>query len=227
MIEFVIIENNNKYIKKYEEIITQEMLKNDYEYKITINSISQKDSFKVYIVSYSDDQAIQDIRSIDWSSMLIITVEKDINICNIVNKRWMPIDIIVKSYDFDKYFKRAINISIKNYISRPNTIMYSYKNTIYNIPLEEVLWIYKEKEERRCLIKTEEANYYIGENISKIETKLNTDFIKCNRSMIINCKKVRSYSIKNNIITFDGGFEVNDISRNCRKDIINHLRGIE
>ena len=25
---------------------------------------------------------------------------------NIINNRWMPIDIITKTYDFDKYFKR-------------------------------------------------------------------------------------------------------------------------
>ena len=228
MIEFIVIENDKKYIEKYKDIITKEMINNNYEYKISINpSIINKDSFKVYIVSYKDDNYIERIRTEDWRSMLIISLDDKSKICHIVNNRWMPIDIILKTYDFEKYFLRAIRISINNYFKSPNTLKYIYKNVFYNISINEILWIQKEKEEKRCLIKTSTNSYLINNSIHYLKEKLGDSFIKCNRSMLINSEQVREYNIKSNLIVFRNGEKYQDISRNCRKSIINYLRGIE
>lgn len=228
MIEFIIIENNKEYIEKYKRIITKQMLNNDYEYKISINIEKyDTDNFKVYIISYTNDEIIEKVRYNNWSSMLIITLDNETNICHIVNNRWMPIDIILKTYDFDKYFTRAINISLNNFLNRPNTLKYTYKNVFYNIPINEILWIQKEKEEKRCLIKTTANTYLTNESISCISNKIGNGFTKCNRSMLINNKQVREYNIKKNIIVFNNGDTYQDISRNCKKDIINYLRRVE
>ena len=65
------------------------------------------------------------------------------------------------------------------------------------------------------------------ESISKILNQLDKNFIKCSRSYIINLKKVRYFSIKNNIIYFNKEIKVYEVSRNKKKELINFLRNID
>ena len=86
--------------------------------------------------------------------------------------------------------------------------------------------VQKEQDNKRCIIKTIEKDYYIQGNLHQIESQLDKRFIKCNRSYIINLEQVESYDIKKNILKFKNGIELYAVSRNKKKEIINYVRGI-
>ena len=119
---------------------------------------------------------------------------------------------------------RAIQICLKNYDKRPNTLRYSYKDIAYNIEFMKILYIEKEPDNKRCIIKTLDKDYYIPGTIKQIYNMLDKRFIKGSRSYIINLEQILTYDIKNNIITFKNKNTLNTVSRNNKKDIVNYLR---
>ena len=88
------------------------------------------------------------------------------------------------------------------------------------------MFIENDSENKRCLIKTNNNNYYIPLTLSKLIDNLDNRFIKCSRSYIINLEKVRIYNTKNNIIYFDDEISICEVSREKKKEIIAYLRGI-
>lgn len=238
MIEFIIYDEEEKYLKVYKQIIEKVMINYDFEYKVTITNNNQElfnqENFKVFILNIktNDKKGINLAKKIreqknDWQSMIIL-ISKSLNKKQeLVDARLMLIDYIIKSDNYEKRFQEAIKISLKNYDSRPNKLKYSYKNTIYNIEFQRIIYIEKEQDNKRCLIKTGLKEFYFPGNLAKIEKILDQRFIKCNKSYVINIEQVECYNIKDNIITFKNGYQINSISRNKRKELIEHLRGLK
>ena len=141
-------------------------------------------------------------------------------------KRLMLVDFVNKLDNFTERFSQAIQISLKNYDKRPNSLKYTYKKVVYNIEYHIIIYIEKEQDSKRCLIKTTEKNYYIQGNLSKVLEFLDDRFIKCNRSYIINLEQVDSYNIKTNIITFKNGEKLYAVSRDKRKEVLKSVRGL-
>lgn len=233
MIEFIIIDEDKKFLKLNRELIEKVLMNRDYTYKIyeysDLNNIEiTKDKYKIYIIDYNKKtlKMMNHIRNElnDWTSMILITSSTKPD--NLFNKRIMPIDIIIKDKNYDYNLNNCLLIALTNYDNRPNTIKYNYKNMYYNINLNEIIYIEKEKDNKRCMIKTKEDNYQILGNLNTIEKLLDKRFIKSSRSYLINMEQVKLYNTKDNIIKFKDGTEIYEVSRNKKKDIINYLRGI-
>lgn len=238
MIEFIIYAKEKNYIKVYKTIIEKVMINYDIEYKITtlktIQPSSKNENFKVFIINIEekDSSGISLAKQIrekdnDWQSMLILISDFSLQKEKIFDLRLMIIDFIIKSTNYEQRLKEAIKISLENYDSRPQKLKYTYKNIIYIIEFQKIIYIEKEQDNKRCLIKTNLKEYYYPGNLATIAKSLDDRFIKCNRSYIINSEQVESYNIKDNIITFKNGITLNSISRTKRKEIIFHLRKIE
>lgn len=233
MIEFIIIDEDKKYLQLNKEIIDKVLMNKDYSYRINafnnLNDIKiTKDKYKIYIINY-DNKSLKIMNQIrnelnDWTSMIIITTSSKID--NLYNKRIMPIDIITKDNNYEYNLNNCILISLNNYDNRPNSLKYNYKNVYYNVKLNEIIYIEKEKDNKRCTIKTKEEVFPILGNLNTIEPLLDKRFIKSSRSYLINMEQVKSFNTKDNIILFKDGTEIYEISRNKKKDIINYLRGI-
>ena len=113
---------------------------------------------------------------------------------------------------------------ITNFSCRNNK--YTYKKVLYSIDFSKILYIEKEQDNKRCIIKTEEKEYNIQGNLNQIEKLLDKRFLKCSRSYIINIEQVESYNAKKNLITFQNGIELYAISRNKKKEFLNTFRKI-
>ena len=151
---------------------------------------------------------------------------KENNYFNIYILNYDSKDIISTKKDFKERLKEDILISIKNLDKKNNILKFTYKGSIYNIPYQDILFIENDSENKRCLIKTNNNDYYIPLTLSKLIDNLDNRFIKCSRSYIINLEKVRTYNIKNNIIYFDNEISICEVSREKKKEIIAYLRGI-
>lgn len=228
MIEFVILGQDKNLYSRIKIIIEKELMNYDYNYIISEKESSNK--YKIYIVEYiNNKKTLEKIRydNNDWSSMIII-LSDDTKIPYVEKLKLMPIDIIdKKNKQLDDLLLRSIRIGLRNYDTRPKTIKYKYKTTYYNIDLKDIMYIEKEKDNKRVIIKTKEKEYLYPSTLTKIEKLLDNRFIKCSRSYIINREQMQQYNTKDNIIIMKSGEQVNEISRNKKKDIINYLRNVD
>lgn len=241
MIEFIICEDEKEFINMYKDIIEKVMMNYDIEYKYNIfdgynrkwKKISKSGNFKIYILDLKTKEgsgldAARYIREEldDWQSMIIIATAYPEYKYEALGKRLMLVDFVSKLDSLNQRLSQAIQISMKNYDKRPNSLKYNYKKIVYNIDYQKIIYIEKEQDNKRCIIKTLEKDYYIQGNLNQIEKLLDKRFIKCNRSYIINIEQVESYNRKDNILTFKNGFQVYAVSRNKKKEIIDYVRGI-
>ena len=241
MIEFIICEDEKDLCIIYKDIIDKIMMNYDIEYKLNIydgyNSNwkrkAKNDNFKIYVLDLKTKEgtgldAARYIREEldDWQSMIIIVTAYPEYKYEALGKRLMLVDFVCKMDNLKQRFKQAIQISLKNYDKRPNSLKYEYKKVLYNIEYQNIIYIEKEQDNKRCIIKTAKKDYYIQGNLNNIEKQLDYRFIKCSRSYIINLEQVQSYDKKSNIITFKNGIELYAVSRNKKKEIINYVRGI-
>ena len=238
MIDFIILEKDSFYLEKYKKMIDNVMMNYDLDYHFKIEDINKKEklnrnTFKVYIIDITKStEAIKYIKGIreeldDWQSLIIAfyTSLKEKQLLE--NQKLFILDYIERQKKFDIQLKRDLQICLKNYDQRPNSLKYCYKRIYYNIEYWKILYIEKEQDEKKCRIHTIEKDYYIQGCLNKLEERLDKRFLKCNRSFIVNLEQISCYDSKNNKIIFHNKEQIDAISRDRKKNIINYLRGIE
>lgn len=238
MIEFIIYDNTKENYKIIENEIDKEMMNYDIEYKSKCYSSIEEvkehnnDKFKIYILNQSNIsktglEVAKYVRESvdDWKSIIIFISKTNEYKINVLTKSLYILDYILIE-EITKKLKNLIKTSMKIYDSRPKELKYKYKNTSYNISFKDIVYIEKEKDNKRCIIHTRKNKYIIPNNLSSILKKLDNRFLKCSRTYIINLEEVLYYNTKDNIITFKNKKQIFEVSRGIKKDIINYLRKV-
>lgn len=226
MINFIIEDINLK------ETIEKIMMNYNLEYKINkYNDKKKKELNRIYILNYdtTNKAEINKLLNIrvnedDWSSIIILISDNSNIKYRLVDNKLLILDVIDKNKDIYNQLIENIKISLKIITETTNSICYTYKGILYNIPQKDIVYIESDSKNKRSVIKTETSEYYIPLTLSKIEKILNESFIKCSRSYIININKMREYNTKDNIITLNGNLKIYEISRQKKKEIINIMR---
>lgn len=235
MIDFIMIEDNLYYLNETKTIIDKVMMNYDINYNTIAHDkyrkeLLNKDNFKIYIISYKKDtiELIKYIREEldDWKSLIIIIYKNSEDKNKILKENLFIVDYINKRKYFKEKLLRNIQICLKNYDQRPNSLRYKYKNISYNIEFQKIIYIEKEQDNKRCIIYTRNKKYYIPGTLTQLLNILDNRFIKISRSFIINQEQMCSYDIKSNIITFKNNIKLNGASRDNKKIIINYLRKV-
>ena len=232
MINFIISSNYNNE-KSIKEEISSYMMNYDIEVKYHLLNNNLKDDkeiiksingFKVYLLtveSLNDNnlQLTNYIRNIeeDWNS-IIIFILKDKTIKNdLLSKRIYLLDIIYQDALFNKILKEDLNKVIKNYDNREKCLTIETNRIIKKIDFKNIEMITKEKDSKKCIIKSNYGNFYTPESLKSVITRLDDRFIKTSRSCIINKDKVTEYNPNENKITLNNGIVSFDISRENKK----------
>lgn len=226
MINFIIEDINLK------ETIEKIMMNYNLEYKINkYNNQKTKELNRIYILNYDTTNKAEinkllniRINEDDWSSIIILISDNSNIKYRLVDNKLLILDVIDKNKDIYNQLIENIKISLKILTETSNSICYTYKGILYNIPQKDIVYIESDSKNKRSVIKTETSEYYIPLTLSKIEKILNDNFIKCSRSYIININKMREYNIKDNIIILNGNLKIYEISRQKKKEIINIMR---
>lgn len=226
MINFIIEDINLK------ETIEKIMMNYNLEYKINkYNDQKTKELNRIYILNYDTTNKAEinkllniRINEDDWSSIIILISDNSNIKYRLVDNKLLILDVIDKNKDIYNQLIENIKISLKIITETSNSICYTYKGILYNIPQKDIVYIESDSKNKRSVIKTETSEYYIPLTLSKIEKILDENFIKCSRSYIININKMREYNIKDNIITLNGNLKIYEISRQKKKEIINLMR---
>ena len=226
MINFIIEDINLK------ETIEKIMMNYNLEYKINkYNDQKTKELNRIYILNYDTTNKAEinkllniRINEDDWSSIIILISDNSNIKYRLVDNKLLILDVIDKNKDIYNQLIENIKISLKILTETSNSICYTFKGILYNIPQKDIVYIESDSKNKRSVIKTETSEYYIPLTLSKIEKILDENFIKCSRSYIININKMREYNIKDNIIILNGNLKIYEISRQKKKEIINIMR---
>ena len=232
MINFIISSNYDE-VKNIKTVINSYMMNYDLEVKYHLLNNKLKENkdiiktingFKVYLLTIENlnDNNIQltnFIRNIeeDWNSIIIFILKNKTIKNKLLSKRIFLLDIICQDELFNKIFKENLKIILKNYDNREMCLTIETNRIIKKIDLKNIEMITKEKDSKKCIIKSNYGNFYTPESLKSVITRLDDRFIKTSRSCIINKDKVTEYNPNENKITLNNGIVSFDISRENKK----------
>lgn len=211
MLDIIIYSNNITTIKKSDKAINLALVNYEFDYNIhiindikefkDINSISNK---KIYIIDVLNKDSLSIasmIRDDDFNSIIILVNVTSDNYDNLLNKRLMVLDYVIKNNKYVDRLKDDIDLSLRIVYSE-EVFVFKYNHVIYRIPYKDINYIEKEPLVKRCIIHTRDDMYYIISSIENMVGELNCNFIRTHQSCIININNVSELDLSNNLIIF-------------------------
>ena len=214
----------NNYMMNYDIEVRYHLFESNKEFEKGIDSIT---GFKVYIIDINKTESdyiykVDYIRNIldDWSSIILLITEDKFIKYELLGNRLFLFDIIVKDESYKIELRQDLKHVIKNYDNRDKCLTIETNRIIKKIDFKCIEVITKEKDSKKCIIKSSHGNYYTPESLKTVNKRLDNRFVKTSRSCIINMDKVKEFNPNENKIVFKNGKELYDISRDNKKEII-------
>lgn len=239
MINFVVCEDEKVLRNETKDIIDSLMMNYDIDYKIDdfdgyhnkfYETVKKDTGFKIYLLDIKTKKGsgIDAARLIreqydDWNSVIILITSYSEYKYEALCSRLFLLDYINKLDNCQKKIKEDLVIALKHYDNRQNVLSYEYNHTCYKVEYRQIIYIEKEPDSKRCIIKTTEGKQTIPGTLNEIYDKLDTRFLKVHKSMIINLDQVKKYEIGKNKLTFKNGDYTHLISRNMKKELIHRV----
>ncbi len=232
MINFIVVDDNNKFLDIMCDIITKTMMKNKFVYK-THKFIEYDSSFfdvmnsslsnKIYILDIETKEAsgidiARKIRKYDIDSIIIFaTVHNEAGLV-LLKDDLMFLNFICKFDDFENKLSNSINKALE-FIHHKVIIKFEDKGTIYTIPLSDILYITKESNDRKCIIKTINSEFKVSLTLRDVVELCDGKLVQTHRSCFVNMERVRVVDKHENIIVFDNGLSIDMLSSTYKKGI--------
>jgi len=189
VIKFIIVDDNKDELAHIKSLLN-EVVKDDKEIlafsKVgpELNDvINDTDTRKVYILdieigtNVSGINIAKKIRDIDWESEIIFITNHDKMFESAHRTIYEVFDFIEKFHDFDKRFKRDIKAIQKRNFDNKMFIYKSNNGIELSLYYKNILYIYRETEDRKLVIVTSSNNYMVNMNIKDIKELLNKSTI--------------------------------------------------
>ena len=240
MINFIICDDNREFLKKEKNIIDKLMMRYDIEYKCILfdeynkdfeNTAAKDIGFKIYLldIQTKNGSGLDAARCIreeldDWVSIIIIITAFNEFKYEALGNRLYLLDFINKLNKCDENLKETLEIAIKHYDNREKSLSYEYNHIIKKIEFRHIIYIEKELDSKRSLVKTTYGAHFINKNLNETEPLLDNRFIRTSRSMIVNIDYVSEFDMKNNKIIFKSGDVCYQVSRKKKKELRKYVR---
>ncbi len=233
MINFIICDDEVKYVNFIHETITKYMMKNTTEYDIYefndygsdfMKIVEKKLPFKIYILDIetptrSGFDVARIIRNKDVDSIIIfLTGHQELSHIAVENE-FLFLSFINKFVDCENRLVKALDKALK-FLKVRKTIRFKDKGIIYTLVLDDILYVVKDSGSRKCIIKTDYTEFPISKNLTEVKKILGDDFIQTHRACVVNRKRVASFSKSKRIIIFDNGESVDIISSKFNGELI-------
>lgn len=241
MIKFIICDDKKEFIEKEKIIVRKFMMKLDIEYDILtfseyndkfIKEIEKDAGFKVYLLDIRTKKGsgLDMARKIreeydDWVSVIIIITAYPEYKYEALGNRLYLFDFINKLNNCDIKLTEDLERALKNYDNREKCLNFEFNHVFKKLEFRHIVMIEKEKDSKRCVIKTTYGDCLIGKTLNATYKMLDDRFIKSSRSVIINTDQVREFNISENKLIFKNGLETYEVSRDYKKSVIKSLSG--
>ena len=216
---FIIYENDSKYINIYQQVINKLMGPNNINYKIhlfkqynqeTKQKLNKIENNKIYLLAIkvngkSGLELAKKIRKKgDWHSPIIIITNYEEYQEESYQDKILMLDFISKKKDVKTKLLNTLQIAL-DILSSYKSLCFLSHGEIYQIPYHDILYIEKNINNNSSVIVTKFNNYQIRQTICNLEKQLNnpTIFVKTHRSCIVNTKNIKHINFDTGIITFD------------------------
>lgn len=231
MIKFVIVDDEKNEINHIKLLLDEVVLQEKEVISFTrINDelkkeIKDTETKKIYILDIELGRNVSGIsigkmiRDVDWESEIIFITNHDKMFESAHRTVYEVFDFIEKFHEFDKRFKRDIKEILKRNFDNK---MFNYKvnNVELNLYYKSILYIYRETEDRKLVIVTDTNKYMVSMNIKDILPLLDSRFVQCHRSCIVNSQRVQAKNYKEGYFTLDNGNDVYMLSKKYKKGFI-------
>ena len=234
MIKFVVVDDDKNFSSSVKDIIRKVTFNIDEEIKIEsfsrfdsnlnkeINNLSER---KIYILDIELDgnksgiQIAEMIRANDWESQIIFMTNHDKMFETVYRKVYEVFDFIEKFHEFETRLTKDLNVILeKNFDNK----MFSYKsrNIDLKIYFKNIMYIYRDKEERKVIIVTDNNRYTINMGIQEIIKHLDNNFAIVHRACIANRKRIQKYNWSEKYFVLDNGERVDMLSKKYKKEVL-------
>ena len=219
MFRFIICEDNKEFLMKLNTSINKVMMPYNFEYKISKFTeynkeleeiIERKNETKVYILDIvlpdvSGLEIASEIRENDQDSSIIFVTAHNECRDDIFYSRLLAIDYIPKDKFWAERFEDTIAYTVK-IANRKRVFSFEYNYNSYRIPYDNILYIEKLQDDRKCVIVTEDnKEYEISKSITQLMGMLGPNFFQSHKSCIVNIEKIKKVNYAENTITFKNG----------------------
>lgn len=226
MFDIVVCSRSKDLMDRSIKAINKALIEYEFDYHIEVYNgdiINNDRTRKIYLIDVDDylDVAYKIRRNNFISIIILISKFNNINE-SLFHKKLLILDYISFNKHYDKNLVRSIvtgyEILIKNKV-----YTFMYNHVIYCIPYEEINYIEKELNLKRCIIHTIKKVYYVVNSIERINNSLNGMFIKGSQSSIINLENIDYIDCINNIVCFKNGSVTSLITEKTKKIIRDYM----
>lgn len=239
MLNFIICDDSKEFRDNLQKIIDSYMMKLDMDYKTYEyadynkefrNLVKSDIGFKIYFLDIRMGEAsgIDAARMIreefdDWSSIIIVVTSFSEYRYEALGNRLYLLDFVSKSDGCEKRIEENIKRALKNYNNTEKSITYELNHVIKRIEYRHILYIEKEQDSKRCIIKTIYGDQLIRKNLNDVEKMLDRTFMKVHRSLIVNLDLLKEFNVSENKLTFKNGESIYLVARKYKKELIDRV----
>jgi len=238
VINFVLCDDKVRFIKDIKDIIIKVMMSSEIEFKIheftkynqkLDNLINKENEIKIYILDIempglSGIDIARKIREKDWNSIILFLTVHEEQQNDIFKSRLMVLDFINKNNLYQERLENSIKTSLSILKFDNRFLTFKFKNAIYRVKYNEILYIEKELGGKRCVIHTKNGKkYHVISTLQQLADKLGPSFYRCHRACLVNVENIISIDITKNIIYLIGGKKLNLISRDYKKEFMEYV----
>ena len=233
MINFIVVDDIAKFVDIISGVITKVMMKNKFVYKTHcfneyddgfFDVMNSNLSNKVYILDIETKEAsgidiARKIRKFDVDSIIIfVTVHNEAGMV-LLQDDLMFLTFLCKFDDFESKLYNSINKAL-DFMHHKVSIKFNDKGTIYSIPTGDILYVTKESNSRKSIIKTSSNEFVVNLTLKDIVDLCGDYLVQTHRCCFVNKDRVRSIDKHSNVIKFDDGSSVDLLSSNYKKGLV-------
>lgn len=233
MIKIIVVDDDIKMHDTVRHIIRKVIFSYETEVKI-INytkvdkqleeEIKDTSYHKIYLLDIelannaSGIQIAKKIREIDWDSQIIFMTNHDKMFETVYRSVYQVFDFIEKFHDFEVRLENDLNAILSmNFDNK--MFSYSGKNVDLQVYLKSILYIYRDNNERKVIMVTDNNSFVVGLSVNEIYEKLDDRFIFTQRSCIANKNRIQKFEWVNKEFILDTGDRVKKLSKKYKKEI--------
>lgn len=233
MIHFIVGEDNVFIHKQILDIIDKVMFKGAQAYKKEgfydyddsfVAKIDEPLSNKIYILdietpSNTGIEMARKIREKDIDSIIIfLTAYGRKYTQTILENEFMFFAFLSKKKDYEILLEEKIRKAI-TLVSKKKAIRFCDCGTIYTILTKDILYVTTDTQERKILIVTDYTTHKVGKSMIEMEELLGEEFMQTHKSCIINKNRINRIDMREGIIYFDTGVQIDLLSRKFKKTV--------
>lgn len=233
MIKIVIVEDDKNQQEKVKNVVDKIKFKTNEEIQTEFfmgytkklqNIIDDNTIHKIFIMDIelennaSGIQIAKKIRDDDWDSAIIFITSHDKMFETVYRSIYQVFDFIEKYHDMSKRLESDLNLILKKNFDNK---MFIYSNRLFDLKIyyRSILYIYREKDERKLVIVTDTNVFKIGLTLNEMLKLLDNRFKQCHRSCIVNVERVHKFNWNSGTFLLDNKEEIALLSKKYRKEV--------